>query len=52
MNSFYSVLVIIFPVGFAIIYRIKIEESVLLNEFGDDYSEYVSKTKKLFPGIF
>ena len=52
MNSFYSVLVIIFPVGFAIIYRIKIEESVLLNEFGDDYSEYVSKTKKLIPGIF
>jgi protein-S-isoprenylcysteine O-methyltransferase Ste14 len=52
MNNFYSFLVFIFPVGFAIIYRIKIEESVLMNEFGDDYSEYVTKTKKLIPGIF
>jgi protein-S-isoprenylcysteine O-methyltransferase Ste14 len=52
MNSFYSVLVFILPVGFAIIYRIKVEESVLLNEFGDDYSKYAAKTKKLIPGIF
>jgi protein-S-isoprenylcysteine O-methyltransferase Ste14 len=52
MNSFYSVIVFILPVGFAIIYRIKVEESVLLIEFGDDYSEYAAKTKKLIPGIF
>ena len=52
MNSFYSFLVFILPVVFAIIYRISVEEKVLINEFGHDYSEYVSKTKKLIPGIF
>jgi protein-S-isoprenylcysteine O-methyltransferase Ste14 len=52
MNSFYSFLVFILPVVFAIIYRISVEEKVLINEFGHDYSEYASKTKKLIPGIF
>jgi protein-S-isoprenylcysteine O-methyltransferase Ste14 len=52
MNSFYSFLILFLPVTFAIIYRIRVEEKVLTYEFGDDYSEYASKTKKLIPGIF
>jgi protein-S-isoprenylcysteine O-methyltransferase Ste14 len=52
MNSFYSFLVLFVPVVLAVIYRIRVEEKVLINEFVSDYSEYVSKTKKLIPGIF
>ncbi|MGC1389763.1 MAG: isoprenylcysteine carboxylmethyltransferase family protein [Bacteroidales bacterium] len=52
MNSIYSLVVLVVPVGFAVIYRIRVEERVLLTEFGEDYSEYRSKTKKLIPGIY
>ena len=34
------------------LYRIRIEESVLLEEFGDKYREYMKKTKKIIPFIY
>jgi protein-S-isoprenylcysteine O-methyltransferase Ste14 len=52
MNSFYSFLVLAVPVFIAVLYRIRVEEKVLANEFGESYSGYKSKTKKLIPGIF
>lgn len=52
MSSLYSFLVLVIPVFTAIIYRIKIEEKVLLNEFGERYVEYRANTKKLIPGIY
>lgn len=52
MNSIYSFLVFVIPVGCAVIYRISVEEKVLLNEFGNDYLNYRSNTKKLIPGIY
>jgi protein-S-isoprenylcysteine O-methyltransferase Ste14 len=52
MNSLYSFLVFVIPVGCAVFYRISVEEKVLLHEFGDDYLNYRSKTKKLVPGIY
>ena len=35
-----------------ILYRIHIEESVLLAYFGPAYQEYVNRTKRLLPGIW
>jgi protein-S-isoprenylcysteine O-methyltransferase Ste14 len=52
MNSLYSFLVLVVPVFLAIIYRINIEESVLIQEFGESYFLYMSKTKKLIPGVY
>ena len=35
-----------------VIYRIKIEEEMLIEKFGIDYLEYMKKTKKLIPYIY
>jgi len=35
-----------------ILYRIKIEEKMLIEKFGDEYREYMEKTKKLIPFIY
>ena len=52
MSCFYSFLILVVPVFAAVLYRINIEEKVLINEFGDSYLEYKSRTKKLVPGIY
>jgi protein-S-isoprenylcysteine O-methyltransferase Ste14 len=52
MSSLYSILVLVIPVFTAIIYRINIEEKVLMNEFGESYRKYRSETKKLIPFIY
>jgi protein-S-isoprenylcysteine O-methyltransferase Ste14 len=51
MNSLLSFIVIAVPILFAIHYRIKIEESVLIQEFGESYRNYVEHSGKLFPKI-
>lgn len=52
MSSIYSFLVLVVPVFLAIIYRIRVEENLLKNEFGDSYSNYSLDTKKLIPWIY
>jgi protein-S-isoprenylcysteine O-methyltransferase Ste14 len=52
MNSIYSFLALVLPVLIAVIYRVSVEEKVLISEFGVAYSEYKSRTKKLIPGIY
>jgi len=52
MSSLYSFLVLVIPILIAVIYRIYVEEKVLITEFGISYLEYKSKTKRLIPGIF
>ena len=42
---------IVFPF-LGILYRIHIEESVLLAYFGSTYQEYANRTKRLLPGIW
>ena len=44
MCSFYSFLVFMIPVFMAVNYRIRVEEMLLINEFGDSYSEYLTRT--------
>ena len=52
MNSYLSVLVITIPIFLVILYRIKIEENILVEEFGQNYKNYMKNTKKIFPYIF
>jgi protein-S-isoprenylcysteine O-methyltransferase Ste14 len=52
MSSLYSFLVLVTPVLIAVIYRIYVEEKVLIKEFGNNYLDYKSKTKRLIPGIY
>lgn len=52
MNSFFSFLVLVIPVFIAVIYRIRVEEKVLNDEFGESYIVYKNKTKKLIPGFY
>jgi len=52
MCSLSSFLVLVIPVFIGIVYRISIEEKVLIKEFGDNYLRYMDSTKKLIPGIF
>lgn len=35
----------------AYLYRVKLEESALIEAFGDDYREYMEHTWRLFPGL-
>lgn len=34
------------------IYRIKVEERMLIEEFGGEYLEYMKRTKKLLPYVY
>jgi protein-S-isoprenylcysteine O-methyltransferase Ste14 len=34
------------------VYRIRVEERALLRHFGPAYAEYVSRTKRLVPGLY
>lgn len=52
MNSLYSFLVLVIPVFIAVNYRIKVEERVLISEFGDSYQTYRLRVKKLIPYLF
>ena len=51
-NSWGSLLLMTLITLPAMIYRINIEEELLSRHFGNDYREYVNKTKKLIPGIW
>jgi len=51
-NSWGALLLILFTTVPSLIYRINVEEELLAKHFGQAYSKYVKKTKKLFPGIW
>jgi len=52
MNSIVSIIVITIPMFLVVIYRISVEEKVLINEFKENYISYKLKTKKIIPWIF
>ncbi|ANA41733.1 hypothetical protein A2G06_16455 (plasmid) [Geobacter anodireducens] len=51
-NNWIGLIVLTVPVFFAVSYRIRVEESVMSDEFGSDYAEYCSRTKKLIPLVY
>ena len=52
MNSLFSFLVLTLPVFFALVYRIYVEEAVLMEEFGVKYKDYCKTTKKIIPYLY
>jgi len=52
LNNWISLLTITIPVAAAFIYRIKIEEHLLIAQFGEDYLDYKKKTYYLIPWIY
>ncbi len=51
-NSWGALLLIIATTVPALVYRINVEEELLSKHFGNAYSNYILKTKKLIPGIW
>lgn len=50
--NYLSLLVIILPIYSAFFYRIRVEEKILAQTFGDEYISYCSSTKRLVPGVY
>jgi len=51
-NNWVSLLVIFLPVSASFIYRIHVEEKLMLQQFGSEYNEYQKDTKRLIPLIY
>jgi len=51
LSSLYG-LVIMLVGNLFLLFRIEIEESMLLDEFGQEYEEYRKRTKKLIPHLY
>lgn len=52
LNNWISLLIISIPVTIVMLYRIKIEENLLIEQFGAEYQEYIKKTYRLIPWIY
>lgn len=52
LNNWISFTIVTISVVAAFLYRIKVEEEVLAQEFGADYANYKSSTKKIIPFVF
>lgn len=52
LNNWVSLFIAFVPVFLAFLYRIKVEEKALIQQFGIEYLEYKEKTKKLIPYVF
>jgi protein-S-isoprenylcysteine O-methyltransferase Ste14 len=51
-SNYLNILIIFIPICIAFLYRIKLEEKVLIAALGNDYLDYCQSTKQLIPGIF
>lgn len=52
MNSLVSVTVVLFPMFMVLHYRIVVEEKLLIDEFGKEYTAYHARTKRLIPWVY
>lgn len=50
--NYLSLLMIFVPICSAFLYRIRVEEKALIDNFGEEYVDYCASTKRLIPGIF
>lgn len=51
-GNWLSLLVIFIPIMAALLYRIRVEESALVEMLGREYADYRKATKRLVPGIY
>ena len=52
LNNWFSLTIITISIVAAFLFRIKVEEEVLIKQFGSEYLNYKSLTKKIIPFIF
>jgi protein-S-isoprenylcysteine O-methyltransferase Ste14 len=52
LNNWLSLIIIIIPILVTFINRINIEEKLLQKQFGEEYSDYKKRTKRLIPMIY
>ena len=52
LNNWISLIIISILVTIAMLYRIKIEERLLIDQFGFEYLDYTKKTYRLIPWIY
>ena len=52
LSNLISILVILIPITFVVVNRLKIEEQALHDAFGNDYLEYCKGTWKLIPWVY
>jgi protein-S-isoprenylcysteine O-methyltransferase Ste14 len=52
LSNLISILVILIPITFVVVNRLKIEEQALNDAFGNDYLEYCKETWKLIPWVY
>jgi protein-S-isoprenylcysteine O-methyltransferase Ste14 len=52
LASWLSIVVVFVPILIVHLHRMNIEEKMLVAHFGNDYIEYMSKTKRLIPKIY
>lgn len=52
LNNWVALFIAFIPPFLAFLYRIKIEEKALIEQFGQDYIDYKKQTKKLIPFIY
>jgi protein-S-isoprenylcysteine O-methyltransferase Ste14 len=52
LHTWGGILVLLVMNGIALGYRMHVEEKVLVSELGDDYVQYMKRTKRLIPFIF
>jgi len=51
LHSLYGFLVMVFLLP-VILYRIRVEEQMLIEKFGDEYRDYMRKIKRFIPYVF
>lgn len=52
LHSWGGILILLVMNGVAFGYRMQVEEKVLVSELGDDYVQYMKRTKRLIPFVF
>ena len=52
LSNWLSMVVIFVPILAATLYRIRVEEAALLDNFGSEYFEYARSTKRLLPKVY
>jgi len=51
-SNYLALLIVFVPICGAFLHRVKIEERVLVEAFGNEYVQYRSSTKRLIPGVY
>jgi protein-S-isoprenylcysteine O-methyltransferase Ste14 len=52
ISNWLSILLMMIPVTLGYLYRIKVEEKFMTDQFGDAYKDYQDRTKRIIPLLY